>query len=81
MFCSHRGVFTERARALEVAVLREGLVARVVLPEGKVVAMGAAVKVAATGEAARVVVARAVVARGWWRRRRCRCRWSPHMVP
>jgi hypothetical protein len=52
-----------REAGLEVAVPREGLVAKVVLTEGKVVATGAAVKVAATGEAARVAVARAVVAR------------------
>ena len=52
-----------REAGLEVAVPREGLVGRVVLTEGKVVATGAAVTGAATEEAARAVEAKAVAAR------------------
>ena len=47
-----------REAGLEVAVPREGLVGRVVLTEGKVVATGAAVTGAATEEAARAVAAK-----------------------
>ena len=74
-------VVAVREAGLEVAVPREGLVGRVVLTEGKVVATGAAVTGAATEEAARAVEARAVAARvaaetavegGWWRRWRRR---------
>ena len=52
-----------REAGLEVAVPRGGLVGRVVLTEGKVVATGAAVTVAVTEEAARAVEAKAVAAR------------------